>query len=296
MSCSAAATWSAFGLPAPDTDGYGYQIGLGLVRTEFADGSTRQRRRWTHWPRAWAVQWTVTADVLHTLSAWLAAFGSDWGALPLLSGEDADGNPTLHQVRLIDDPDIQHASGGLFRLRVQLEQASGITPADITGWALPCASLDGYSYTERYGLQRSAMDAANRRQRRDYTQRPRLYQVRWQLTRADLARAEAWLNAYGCAWGSYQLLDSESAAPFAPNIHTARLAADPRVSLTEYDAVLSAVLETACGNEAAALDVAALDNASTCLNSVVSAVDLGLDGAGLAAGWGDSTDWGGRQP
>lgn len=295
MSCTSA-TWAAFCLPEPDRDGYGYQIGLGLVRTKFADGSTRQRRRWTHWPRTWVVQWTVRADVLHTLSAWLAAFGTDWGELPLLSGEDPAGAIKSHRVRMIGDLSVQPVAGGLWRVRAELEQASGTTPADISGWEMPPARVDGYSYAEDYGIQRTAIASAIMRQRRAYDHRPRTFQVSWQVTRPDLARAEAWLNENGCAWGSYRLVDGETAVPFSANTHTARVAADISVSLVVGDAVISTVLESPCANEMGALESEVADTLLACTSGIQTSIPMDLDGAALADDWGDDADWGGAQP
>jgi len=286
-------TWGDLRLPPPDV-GSRYRIGLGLVRTRFRDGGVRQRRRYTHWPRQWRLEWTLSADQWHTMSAFLAEYGSDYFAMPLVSGEDGAGAVSAHNVRMIGDVDVSGIAQGALRVRLDVEQASGMTPASTAGWEWPCAMLESYSYGEKYGIARTPFDAPITRQQRQYTTRPRLFQVRWRLSYADLAIAEAWLNQYGSAYNTLQLLSGASAMLEA-NSHTVRLAGDPAVTYQGSHADLTLTLEEACADDSAALSEIN-SRVLTCTDSLTTTVPLGLDAAGFAAAWGDSTDWGRTNP
>lgn len=295
MSCTSA-TWAAFGLPLPDASGTSYRIGQGLVRTRWADGTVRQRRQYTHWPRQWHAQWTLPWDVLQTMTAWIDSFGEDYQPIPLISGESADGSLIDHDVRFISDLDVRGSANGSVTVSADLEQAGGLTPADTSGWSMPIAMIDGYSYGEDYGLLRTSLAGARADQRRIYTTRPRQFQVTWRLTYAELALAEAWIRANGFWWVSMPLISSESGMR-QTTTHTVRVASDLLVTYQPGGvADLSCTLEQACANETGALESEGADNMLACTSGIPSSIPMGLGGAALADDWGDETDWGGAQP
>jgi hypothetical protein len=287
-------SWSVFGLPAPDA-GVGYTCQVGLVRTRYDDGSYRQRRAWSHWPRRWSLRWTLSAGQLHTLSAWVDNRGHDWHELPLISGEDGAGALSLHTVRWISDLSVSGETGA-WQVSAELEQASGLTPADISGWTLPIATVDNYGYVDDYGLIRTPFEAAAPRQQRVYTKRPRAFRARWALTTADLARAEAWIRANGYAWHTQQLLSAESGRE-TPNSHTVRVSSDVSVTLIGGGyAELEVMLEQACAEETGALEAEVADRVIACASEITTSAPLGLDDEALADAWGDATDWGRPNP
>ena len=295
MSCYSA-TWAGFGLPLPDAGVSGYEVDLGLVRTPADDGTTRQRRRYRHWPRAWQVQWTVDVGTLQTMTAWVDTFGDSYQPITLISGESADGSPALHQVRFASDLDVAPGPGLTWLVRATLEQGSGSAPADTTGWAWPIAMRDSYGYREAYGLIRTPFAASVQRQTRVYTQRPRMFNASWRLTHAQLAVAEAWMRAEGTAYHDWSLISAESGAGQVTT-HTARVASNLSVALLSGGlADLSCSLEQACANEVGALEAEVSDQLLTCVLAAPDSVALDTDDAQVAADWGDATDWGRSNP
>lgn len=290
MSCTGAVTLA---IPAPAA--LTYRIGAGLLRTRWRDGSVRQRRRYLHWPRLFAARWNVTAAQLHTLTLLLAQAGAETTLVPLVSGESA-GAVADHSVRRTGDLEVSADADGIYQVTAELEQVSGTTPADITGWAPPCALLEGYRYAQASGIVRTPLEVAVVRQVQHYTTRPRIFELTWRVSWADLARLEAWINANGYAWHTLRLISGESASA-TPTDHTVRCASD--LAVTVYPggyADLTASLEQACTNELGAFEAEAADNLLTCVLAATDTIPLGLDDTALAAGWGDATDWGRDNP
>jgi hypothetical protein len=284
-------TWADLRLPPPTVDS-GYRIGLGLVRNRFRSGNTIQRRRYFHWPRQWRLVWRLTIDQWHTMSAFLAEYGADWFVMPLVSGQVADGALASHTVRMIGDISVSGEQSDLLRIEIDVEQASGSTPASIAGWTWPCAMLQGYSYGEAYGIVRTPFESYAARQKRLFTQRPRLFQLRWRLTHAQLAQAEAWMNDRGTSWHTLELLSGESGRDDTTP-HTVRLASDLAVSYVGGGyAEMSATLEQSCANEETALRDYVPSDVLMCTTNIPQSIEVNLDAAGFAAAWGDETDWG----
>lgn len=274
-------SWAELHLPPPDDGATSYRIGCGLRRTRYPDGTARQRRSYFHWPRSWTAQWTLSVDELQTFSAWLDAYGDTYQAITLVSGEDAAGAPVPHQVRFCSDLQVS-GSGGMLHARAELEQASGLTPADPDGWTWPAtlAAFDGYSYGEDFGLIRTPFEAAVARQARIHYRRPRMFAAHWQLSAAQLAAAEAWINAYGFAWFQAALLSSESAFHRASQ-HRVRCAGDPVVTYQPgglYDLALS--LEQSCANDFGALMDEVADHLLICIGGIRGAAVARADASG----------------
>jgi hypothetical protein len=270
------------GLPYPDVEGYSYTIRNGIVRTAFDDGTFRQRRQYTHWPRTWNLQFTINVDTWHTMSGFLAVAGSNWFTMPLVSGESSD--VADHTVRLLGGP-VVTADYQQLIVNLAVEQETGTTPSSP---AIPTAQIDSYSFEEDYGFIRTPFENALFRQSQKYSNRPRRFNVTWRAkTLAELAETESWLNTYGYTWSSVELLSGETGRAWYPTTHTVRVISDPTVTLVGPTvADVSVVFEQACANESLAFQNETGDYTSQCLSKLTLEMPLGLNDAALAAAWG----------
>jgi hypothetical protein len=79
----------------------------------------------------------------------------------------------------------------------------------VTTWAdlgLPYPEESGYGYTIDSGVVRTAIPAAQPRQRRDYDTNKRIFTCSWGLTHAQLRTAETYLQQNGYSWFPLKLL------------------------------------------------------------------------------------------
>jgi hypothetical protein len=112
-------------LPAPDRDGYQYQLGFGIVRTPFSGGSVRQRRTVWSMPGGFSLTFRMNTAQLGILQIFLDQYGYGWFAMDLVTGAARVQRPLsdclLHRVRFVSDPVHQLIGPNLWRVTLTAE-------------------------------------------------------------------------------------------------------------------------------------------------------------------------------
>lgn len=115
-------------LPMPDRDGYQYVIELGLLRTQFEGGFTRQRRSVWGMPAQFAMSFRMTTAQLAILQVFIDKFGFSWFAMDLVSGGARVVRPAsdcvLHKVRFTTNPSHELIGPNVWRVSLQAEVQS----------------------------------------------------------------------------------------------------------------------------------------------------------------------------
>lgn len=120
--------WTDLGLPCPSRDGYGYTRDMGLLRTPFATAQPEQRQAQTEHPLTFTLSWMLTGAQLAIAEPYLLANGYAGMELDIISGASPDGLPALHAVRLTKDYEVTAVRPGLYRLAIQAETLTAVTP------------------------------------------------------------------------------------------------------------------------------------------------------------------------
>lgn len=102
--------------PQPLEDGYGLDLNTGVVRTEFENGNTRQRRVYDNLPQRFQLSFSMNTRMLSSWTLWVNQYGFDWFLLKLASpnsylGEDPYGLVKPHKVRITSDKIRVNADG-----------------------------------------------------------------------------------------------------------------------------------------------------------------------------------------
>lgn len=91
--------WETYGVPCPSVDGFDYEVDAGLIRTPFDSGHNRQRRRYTHRPTTYSLNWRVNQSQLFALEQLVMEKGYDWLYVPMVTGQVPVWMATDHLIR-----------------------------------------------------------------------------------------------------------------------------------------------------------------------------------------------------
>ena len=113
--------------PQPLEDGYGLDLNTGVIRAEFENGNTRQRRVYDNLPQRFQLTFAMSARTLSSWTLWVNQYGFDWFMLNLASpnsylGEGTYGLVKPHKVRITSDKIRVNADGfDHFKVTVDVE-------------------------------------------------------------------------------------------------------------------------------------------------------------------------------
>lgn len=111
-------------LPLPDRDGYGYTTRFGLVRTQFQNGFTRQRRMIWNQPSPLNFRFRMNTAQLGKFHEFLEGPGyTNWFQMELVLGggfsTEYKRDCMIAAVRFLGDPRVQQIGPNLFRVDIQ---------------------------------------------------------------------------------------------------------------------------------------------------------------------------------
>lgn len=89
--------------PCPMYSGYGVDVENGLVRTRFANGQTRQRRRHRQVHTVIRLQFTIPVQLLGDWQVWMNENGTQWFLIDLFSAINGVNETVPHKVHVISD-------------------------------------------------------------------------------------------------------------------------------------------------------------------------------------------------
>lgn len=118
--------------PLPSSQPYAIAANMGVIRTPFAAGNTRQRRAFRNMPQMFSLAFQLHTYELYDWQYWANANAYDWFSLPLASmyapparwspdGVQPPGLIAPHVARFISDLAISADGFDLFSVTVQAE-------------------------------------------------------------------------------------------------------------------------------------------------------------------------------
>ena len=111
-----------YGIPLPAISSFGYTSDAGIIRTEFENGQTRQRRRHTTQRKTYSLTWRLSTEWLHWWEQFAQHYGYKWHFLPLVTGQCADWFPLEHPIRYISDYSVELVGVDVWEVSVEAEQ------------------------------------------------------------------------------------------------------------------------------------------------------------------------------
>ena len=108
--------WLLLGLPYPRVSGYGYKLGVDLLRTGFETAHPGQERKNTFVGKTFTLSFLMTASQLRAASGYLDSHGYGWVSLPV----DPDGSEVT--VRLVADYRVSAQSADLYVVDLEVER------------------------------------------------------------------------------------------------------------------------------------------------------------------------------
>jgi hypothetical protein len=121
--------------PTPLIDGYGIGVDMGLLRTPFESGRSRQRRRYTSMPTAFNFSFAVKVKDLDSWQQWVNQNAYTWFKIKAMSYLTGATNDTCseHVVRFTSDLSITPITAEAVKIDVTAEQA----PTDLFAPPVP---------------------------------------------------------------------------------------------------------------------------------------------------------------
>jgi hypothetical protein len=94
--------------PKPTVQGYGIEVDMGLIRTEFDTGNHRQRRTYKTMPHQFALNFAMSVTQLYAWQNWVNQNAYTWFSLDMMSflTGNVPGHCSQHLVRFISNLSI----------------------------------------------------------------------------------------------------------------------------------------------------------------------------------------------
>lgn len=132
--------------PIPDRAPYAYGVDMGVVRSDFAAGNSRQRRGYVTMPHLLQLTFHLRVEELYLWQRWINAYGYSWFNLPISTmyagGPPVASNIRYEVVRFVSDLAIAMDGWNWVSVAVSAEMSIDAWAADqdngagIGGWVI----------------------------------------------------------------------------------------------------------------------------------------------------------------